>query len=180
MDAITRAEELGFTYARILSTEDLVFAPEFRVCCEDNLCGNYGASHSCPPLCGTVEEMIAKTKQYTHGLLLCTETKGVDAYDWEQADLLKADHIHRDNMLVRELLGNETLPSGGLRIFAGSCTLCETCKAKEGKPCVMPDKMGCCLSAYCINVTAVCEKVEIPISWDGDVISFFSMYLYNA
>lgn len=179
MDIINRAKELGFTYAKIVAVEDFEFSPEFRVCCEDNLCGNYGASYSCPPLCGTVEQMIEKTKKYKNGFLICTACDGVDAYDWEQADLIKADHIQRQNLLMKELLEAGALPQDGLPIYAGACSLCETCKAKEGKPCVMPDKVACCLSAYCINVTVLSEKAGIPISWDGDQISFYSMYLYN-
>lgn len=179
MDAIERAQEMGFTYVRKVLVEDFDFSPDFRVCCEDNLCGNYGVSYSCPPLCGTVDEMIEKTRKYRYGLLLCTACDGVDAYDWEQADLIKADHIHRHNLLMKELLETGMIPENGLQIYAGACSICETCKAKEEKPCVMPEKMGCCLSAYCINVTTLSEKAGIPISWDGDQISFYSMYLFN-
>lgn len=179
MDALSRALEMGFTYAKTVLVDEFEFSPEFRVCCEDNACGNYNASYSCPPLCGTVDEMIAKTKKYKYGFLICTACDGVDAYDWEQADMIKADHIQRQNLLMKELLDTGALPQDGLPIYAGACSLCETCKAKEGKPCVMPDKVACCMSAYCINVTVLSEKAGIPISWDGDQISFYSMYLYN-
>ena len=60
MDLIKEALSMGFADAAIMDTKDLVFVPEYRQFCEDNLCGNYNLVPACPPACGTVEEMQAK------------------------------------------------------------------------------------------------------------------------
>ena len=57
MDLIKEALSMGFADAAIMDTKDLVFVPEYRQFCEDNLCGNYNLVPACPPACGTVEEM---------------------------------------------------------------------------------------------------------------------------
>ena len=49
------AYEEGFSAAAVVDTADIVFDPSFRPYCEENLCGQYGANHSCPPDCGTPE-----------------------------------------------------------------------------------------------------------------------------
>ena len=54
------AYEEGFSAAAVVDTSDIVFDPSFRPYCEENLCGQYGANHSCPPDCGTPEEMKQK------------------------------------------------------------------------------------------------------------------------
>ena len=41
MDLIKEALSMGFANAAIMDTKDLVFVPEYRQFCEDNLCGNY-------------------------------------------------------------------------------------------------------------------------------------------
>lgn len=39
---------MGFADAAIMDTKDLVFVPEYRQFCEDNLCGNYNLVPACP------------------------------------------------------------------------------------------------------------------------------------
>ena len=52
MDLIKEALSMGFADAAIMDTKDLVFVPEYRQFCEDNLCGNYNLVPACPPACG--------------------------------------------------------------------------------------------------------------------------------
>ena len=72
MDLIKEALSMGFADAAIMDTKDLVFVPEYRQFCEDNLCGNYNLVPACPPACGTVEEMQAKALKYEKALVLQT------------------------------------------------------------------------------------------------------------
>ena len=73
MDLIKEALSMGFADAAIMDTNViLVFVPEYRQFCEDNLCGNYNLVPACPPACGTVEEMQAKALKYEKALVLQT------------------------------------------------------------------------------------------------------------
>lgn len=67
---IQYAIEENFTDARVLRTEELEFDPSFRPYCEENLCGQYKVNYSCPPVCGTPEEMKAKILSHKNALLL--------------------------------------------------------------------------------------------------------------
>ena len=64
MNMIETAKELGFSGAAVIDTAELVFIPEYRVFCEENLCGNYDLNPACPPESGTVEEMKAHALTY--------------------------------------------------------------------------------------------------------------------
>ena len=56
IDLINLAEEAGFRVA-VIDTRDIPVDGSVRKFCEDNLCGKYNANYSCPPGCGTVEEV---------------------------------------------------------------------------------------------------------------------------
>ena len=51
------AGKLGFYRAAVVDTVAIPFEPSFRRFCEENLCGKYGANYTCPPDCGTAEDM---------------------------------------------------------------------------------------------------------------------------
>ena len=72
MDFIEEAKALGFSDAAVINTDKLVFVPEYRVFCEDNLCGNYDKNPACPPESGTVEEMKARALKFEKTLVLQT------------------------------------------------------------------------------------------------------------
>ena len=64
MDYVKEAKALGFTQAALMPVSELVIVPEYRMFCEENLCGNYNVLPACPPASGTVEEMTARVRQH--------------------------------------------------------------------------------------------------------------------
>ena len=94
MNMIETAKELGFSGAAVIDTAELVFIPEYRVFCEENLCGNYDLNPACPAESGTVEEMKAHALTYEKTLVLQTTQGG-------QMDYKKAKLAH--NHLTEEL-----------------------------------------------------------------------------
>ena len=49
MDLVKEAIFLGFSGAAVMDTKELVFVPEYRTFCEENLCGCYNVNPACPP-----------------------------------------------------------------------------------------------------------------------------------
>ena len=64
MDLVKEAIFLGFSGAAVMDTTQLVFVPEYRMFCEENLCGCYNVNPACPPESGTAEEMKQRALQY--------------------------------------------------------------------------------------------------------------------
>ena len=58
------AKNEGFTNVAVIPADKLVFDRELRKYCEENVCGNYGKNYSCPPFCGTPEEMRDRAGKY--------------------------------------------------------------------------------------------------------------------
>ena len=63
------AEEVGF-HAALIPTTEIIVDSKFRPYCEENLCGNFGANYSCPPDCGTVEEVRHRLMARDRALVL--------------------------------------------------------------------------------------------------------------
>ena len=70
MDLMQEAILLGFSGAAVMDTKELVFVPEYRTFCEENLCGCYNVNPACPPESGTVEEMKQRALSYEKTLVL--------------------------------------------------------------------------------------------------------------
>ena len=85
---------------------------KFRHFCEENRCGQYHVNYSCPPTCGTVEDMAAKLYVGTTALVLKTELP-IESY--EDTKTIKDGKLSHNRTMLRL---NETLH--GLCV-GGSC-----------------------------------------------------------
>mgnify|MGYP000391063855 FL=1 len=76
-------------------------------------------------------------------------------------------------------LKEKGLDNNGMFVMCGPCNMCEECKMPEGKPCVQEQKRFSCLSAYCIDAAKMAKHCDMDMQWNGDIVSFFSMYLFD-
>lgn len=171
---IALARSLGFEQAQIIETKDIPITPEFRKYCEDNLCGKFGVNYSCPPDCGTTDEMRARLCSKRYALVL----KTIWDIDFRDASLVKQNK-GAHNRLIRQLI--KELPQelqGGIMVAASGCSLCEVCTIVDGLPCRFPEQMASCVSAYCVNVAELCKILGWEY-WVEERVGFFGMYLFD-
>lgn len=155
MNLIEEAKALGFSDAVVISTDQLVFVPEYRVFCEDNLCGNYDKNPACPPQSGTVEEMKEHALKYEKTLILQTMQDGL-------MDYKKAKLTH--NKLTEQLA--EKMKEEGITdlliMSAG------------------PYKHNSCMSAYCVDAQKMADAAGM-LCWTSDgMIRYFSQVLFHG
>lgn len=155
MNLIEEAKALGFSDAAVISTDQLVFVPEYRVFCEDNLCGNYDKNPACPPQSGTVEEMKEHALKYEKTLILQTMQDGL-------MDYKKAKLTH--NKLTEQLA--EKMKEEGITdlliMSAG------------------PYKHNSCMSAYCVDAQKMADAAGM-LCWTSDgMIRYFSQVLFRG
>ena len=134
MDLVKEAIFLGFSGAAVMDTKELVFVPEYRTFCEENLCGCYNVNPACPPESGTAEEMKQRALQYEKTLVLQTM----------QEDMHDSAQYKKDKLLQNKMTEE----------------LAEKMKA-EGKTDILimsagPYKHNSCMSAYCVDA----QKME--------------------
>ena len=169
------AEAEGF-HAAIIAAKDVPVDGKFRKFCEDNLCGKYNANYSCPPGCGTVEEVHQRLAAEDRALVLETIHE-IGSYENKAAILESKKDL---NIAVLELM--EKLRQAGLQGFClgyGGCPLCDPCKQVEGKPCAFPEKRISCMSAYCIDVAELAKRCDLEFAWTPSKLHLFGMIAFH-
>ena len=170
------AAEEGFAAAVVTDTKDIPFDPSFRPLCAENLCGKYGANYSCPPDCGTPDEMRARIQAHRHALVLQTIWESADYSDSKAIKAAKKEH----NAATLRLLGRlRRADVPGFPVGASGCALCETGAIVEHEPCRYPDLYYSCMSAYCIFVRRLAEQCGMEYDCGPGLLAFFGMYVFD-
>lgn len=172
------SEETGFVKTAVMETADLEFHPEYRAFCEANACGNYDRNYGCPPDCGTPEEMEQKVMAYRKALVFQSQGQVKDIFDGEETKKLKQAHSRMTRQLLRRL-SEAGVEMDGFPIMCGPCGYCKTCGKVTGEACMQEEMRASCLSAYCIDASSMAAKCGMDIQWTGDVVSFFSLYVFG-
>ena len=149
MDLVKEAIFLGFSGAAVMDTTQLVFVPEYRMFCEENLCGCYNVNPACPPESGTVEEMKQRALQYEKTLVL--QTMQEDTHDPTQ---YKKD----------KLLQNKMKADGKTDVLIMSAG---------------PYKHNSCMSAYCVDAQKMADAAGMLCWTDDGMVRYFSQILFH-
>lgn len=173
---IRAAYDEGFAAAAIIDPDKIVFDPAFRPYCEENLCGQYGVNHSCPPDCGTPEEMKARILSHKKALVLQTVWEISDYSDAPAIKQAKGAHNAAEIRLVKHL---RALGHDGIIVGASGCALCSPCARKLGEPCRIPELKYSCMSAYCIFVRKLADRCGMEYSLPEGLLAFFGMYAFD-
>ena len=82
---------------------EVPFSAEVRAACAENLCGQYGTCHTCPPGCGEWDVLAAKYRAYRGAFLYTTLHTLQGARDY--AEMLRSgdDHRRMDDDLIDTL-----------------------------------------------------------------------------
>ena len=175
-DYVQLAKDFGFTDAALLPVADLVVVPAYRCFCEENLCGWYGANYSCPPDCGTPEEMRRWVQKHKYALVLRTVW---DINDFKDSSLIKSAKQKHNGYTMSVIEQMESQGYKGFMVGASGCALCNPCTITRGEPCKFPNKRYSCMSAYCIYVKDLAEKCGMIYDYKEGALPFFSMYVYD-
>ena len=167
-ELIRLAEGRGFA-AAVLDAARIPVNAKFRPFCAENRCGQYNANYSCPPTCGTPQEMEAKLRAGRMALVLKTEWP-IRGYEDHEA-IRRAKSEHNGAMLRL----NESLEHPGLCAGGSCCNLCSPCRMALGEPCADPKRRFSCMSAYCVDVAELAKRCGMAFSWDPQNLQIFSM-----
>lgn len=172
---IALAMQEGFSAAAVMKVEDIVFDPMFRPFCAENLCGHYGMNYTCPPDCGSVEEMEARLRAYSRALVFQTKWPIFDYSDQQSIKEAKGFHNQAMRRVIAQL---KQAGFHGVMAGASCCTLCEKCAIQLGERCRYPDQKWSCLSAYCIFVRKLAEKCGMEYACADGELAFFGLYAF--
>lgn len=175
MDLVQSALDMGFLHAAVVPAAQIPFEEEFRAYCQENLCGQYGVNHSCPPACGSFQQMRQRVLDRQNALVVQSIWDMPD-YDDKEA-VRQAKTMHNTALIqLREQLAQAGIPS--LMAGASGCSLCKPCALGKGEPCRFPDKMYSCLSAYCVYVKGLSDLCGMEYNCGPGKVAFYGMLLF--
>lgn len=172
---IELAKNCGAYAVGLIATSELNVYPEVRDMCKMNTCRGYGASWACPPGVGTLEECLAKVKQYDTMLLFSCKYDLEDSFDYEgmiagmEAFKKMAndfDKALKDKLHPYLLLANE------------GCQKCKTCTYPDA-PCRFPDELHASIEAYGFNVSELAGMAGIKYINGTNTVTYFGALCFN-
>ena len=172
---LNMADAECFSKSALIPTMDIIFDPSFRPYCEENICGKYGVNYSCPPDCGTPEEMKERVLAYPQALVL-QSTWNIP--DWRDETAVKAAKAAHNKAQMRILKALREQGISCLMAGASGCNLCPVCSIVEGTPCRYPDLKFSCLSAYCVYVKALAERCSMDYDYKEGRLSFYGLIAF--
>ena len=174
-EMIRAAEKEGFQ-AAVISTDKIVFNAAFRPYCAENLCGQYGANYSCPPDCGTPDDMERRVLSYPNALVLRSECEVESFAEKEMLQAGKRKHNEASIRLIAKLreAGHE-----GFMVGASGCALCKPCAITVGEACRFPTLRYSCMSAYCIYVKKLAEDCALKYDYENGILPYFGMFVFR-
>jgi predicted metal-binding protein len=161
----------------VLNTGEIRFDPAFRVSCESNACGFYGACWMCPPDVGDVHVLMARAKSYEHALVFQTVHEIADSFDIE--GMRRASKQH--NRLIYQL--RRAAERQGMDCFllgAGACGGCKTCARKKNEPCTHPDRAVVPLEAAGVDVYQLAKLSGLPYMNGKNTVTYFGALFYRG
>jgi predicted metal-binding protein len=167
------AAQCGFEHAGELNVAALHFDPKVREMCAADLCHSYGHCWTCPPGCGTLEEIAQKAARYSKGILL--QSTGQMEEDFDVETMLGTEQTHKERFarFVRQV--QEIWPAC-LPMASGACRICPSCTYPDA-PCRFPDRAIPSMEAYGLMVSKVCQDSGLPYYYGPDTITYTSCVL---
>ena len=171
---IEMARSQGFDTVAPLDVSTLEFLPEVRDMCAADKCHSYDKSWSCPPACGSIEEISQKCRQYTHGIIVQTIGRREDEYDFMY--MMESHDTHKERFAALAeayfAAGIDCYPMG-----TGACTICAKCTYPDA-PCRFPDMRMSPLEGYGIFVSDLCTKNNIPYNRGKGTLTYVGAFLF--
>ena len=167
------AEECGFTSWGKLDVSTLSFRQEVRDMCAADKCQHYNRSWSCPPACGTPEEMAERAKKFTSGILVQTVGQMEDSFDFETMQETAVKQSKNFARMYQELKKQypDMFPMG-----SGGCSRCAKCTYPDA-PCRFPELLTYSMEACGLVVNETCTANGLPYNHGKDTICYTGCFL---
>ncbi len=169
------AARCGFDHAGPLNAAAMEFDPAVRDMCAADRCRSYGRCWTCPPGCGTLEEIAERASTYRRGVLLQSTGQMEDDFDVET--MMDTERLQKERFraFVDQVRGEypDCLP-----MSSGACNICPACTYPDA-PCRFPQLAIPSMEAYGLVVSQVCEASGLPYYYGPQTITYTACVLMD-
>lgn len=161
--------------SRVILTSEILFSKQVRTACEQNHCGCWGKTWTCPPGCGSIEQLQSNIIQYKNMLIMTKIIFLRDSFDIEQMNEGRKEfqnYLHQINQKYQ-------MTTRGMMILGvGGCEVCPIC-TYPSEPCRYPQKKIISLEAAGIDVVSLAKTAKINYYNGKNTITYFAAILYH-
>lgn len=172
---MTLATEQGFDHTGMMNLPALYFDPAVREMCAADRCNNYGRCWTCPPGCGTLDEIAEKASRYHRGILL--QSTGILEDDFDIDTMFETERLHKKRFLSLVEIIRRDYPDC-LPMSSGGCSVCESCTYPDA-PCRFPHLAIPSMEAYGLMVSQVCKDSGLPYYYGPKTLTYTACILID-
>lgn len=173
---MVRARDLGVKPCVEFDPRLLVPEERIRELCYENKCGNYRNHYMCPPYIGAVEDLAVRLAPYRRGVLL-QYSQPLDVRN-DREGLRQTKIELQDTVLQLEDIVRGSGVDDVWGFMAGSCALCDPCKARFNEPCPYRDRARPSLESIAVDVIALLDKFGLDSAFHPDRVIWTGCLLW--
>lgn len=159
-----------------VKTSEIPFTGNFLKYCEENICGQYNLSWTCPPAVSYIKEQEKIKCGFTDAMVFSCKYDVKDFNDIEQMDVARNKTMDILRETVKEIKRNNI---DCLAYGCSSCKICGVCSYPH-QPCRFPDDAIVPLEACGINVFELTKKANINYYNGEKTVTFFCVIVFNG
>ena len=141
----------NFDHSKVTPVSRIPFDNEARKLCEQNSCGKFGKSWTCPPAIGTIESLRKKLDGFNRFVVFYKVYDLGNRFDWKGMINGLKDFQSRIIKLKKHIREKD-VKFDFLVLGAGACQVCDVCTYPEQKPCRFPEEATFSVESYSIDV----------------------------
>lgn len=143
-----------FDDASTLQFADVPFRSEVRALCEQNSCGMFAKTWTCPPAVGSLDEWQGRLSKYPQVIIFSKVYQLADSFDWEGMKSGVLDFQSRVLQLKKKLKKADP-DFDSIVLGAGACSLCQNCTYEQDIQCKNPEYAIVSVEACGIDVMSM-------------------------
>jgi predicted metal-binding protein len=178
MTVFSRLVETFFDRSKVIPLSRIPFDSEVRRLCEQNMCGNYGKSWTCPPAVGPLEALRSRLSDFDKCFVFCQIYSLEDSFDWHGMMSGVRDFQKRIFSLKKEIQNKAPL-SDIFFLGAGSCQLCDICTYPQGEPCRNPDGALFSIESFGIDAMKMMKENGLKYNNGPNTVTYIGLLFYH-
>lgn len=165
-----------FDHSKSIHVSCIPFDSEVRELCEQNSCGKFDQSWTCPPASGTVEELQRRLTRFRSFLIFYKVYNLEDSFDWDGMMQSVADFQSRI-LTIQKHFRQENIDF--LILGAGACQVCETCTYPAQEPCRFPSDAVFPVESFGIDVMKMMKDNGLIYNNGPNTVTYIGGLFYS-
>ena len=179
IDRLCRISLDYFDHAKDIDASTVPFDDEVRKMCEQNSCGSFGKSWTCPPAVDSVENLKSQVLPYERFMIVNKIYTLEDSFDWEGMVNSAKDFQLKIRAMKKAI--DPSTPGLDFKILgAGACQICKTCSYLKNEPCKKPDEAVFSLEAYGVDVMKMLKENGMRYNNGKDTVTYVGGVFWSA